>query len=153
MIAPYLDMWLRLFAALIFGSIIGLNRDVNNKSTGLRTHAVVTLGAAVAVLAVAHSPNLESFNTDAASRVVQGILTGIGFLGAGVIIKNNNGHVSGLTTAATVWISAVIGAVCGYGDWQLIIAAFSLTLVILIFGGRVEIAIENKLSKFTPDNK
>ena len=144
-VGPHFDICLRLFMALLLGSIIGLNRDINNKGTGLRTHAIVTLGSAVAVLSVTNTPNLEALNPDTVSRVIQGILTGIGFLGAGVIIKNDNGHVSGLTTAATVWISAVLGAACGSGHWTLIMTAFLFTILVLVFGGRVERIMEKIL--------
>src|ERR1043166_5113535 len=77
---------LRLGAALIIGSILGLNRELQGKPAGLRTHALVTLGAAVATVIVLRSPNGSlAADQNAMSRVVQGILTGVGFLGAGVV--------------------------------------------------------------------
>ena len=75
---------------------------------------------------------------NAVSRVVQGILTGVGFLGAGVILHDPNGHISGLTTAATIWICAVLGLVCGLGHWVVLGTAVALIIVALIFGRPLE---------------
>jgi putative Mg2+ transporter-C (MgtC) family protein len=76
------------------------------------------LGAALATIVVLESPNHSlAIDPNAIGRVVQGILTGIGFLGAGVILRDPKGHVTGLTTAATIWIWAVLGIVCGLGYW------------------------------------
>src|SRR3954447_1032948 len=94
----------RLGAAVLIGAAIGLNRDLHGKPTGVRTLGLVGLGSALAVLAIGPS------SADDASRIVQGIVTGIGFLGAGVIIRNADNHIHGLTTAACVWITACIGA-------------------------------------------
>ena len=106
----------RLGAALILGAIFGLNRELHGKPAGLRTHALVSLGAAVATIVVLKSPNGSlPVDPNAIGRVVQGILTGIGFLGAGVILHDPIGHVTGLTTAATIWICAVLGIACGLG--------------------------------------
>ena len=73
---------------------------------------------------------------------MQGILTGIGFLGAGVILRDPKGHVTGLTTAATIWICAVLGIVCGLGYWSILAIAFALTTFALLFGQRVERLVE-----------
>jgi putative Mg2+ transporter-C (MgtC) family protein len=106
-----LDIALRLGTATLVGVVLGLNRDLHGKVTGVRTLGLVCLGSALAVLSV-HAVN----GTDA-SRVIQGIVTGVGFLGAGVIVRNNKGrHVHGLTTAACVWVAACIGAACGCAD-------------------------------------
>ena len=77
-------------------------------------------------------------NMDAVSRVLQGILTGIGFLGAGVIIRDAEGHVSGLTTAATIWVSAVLGTLCGLGYWLLVGISTVLIMGVLTIGGMAE---------------
>jgi len=138
----FTETCLRLLMAVLLGGAIGLNRGLNNKSTGLRTHSIVTLGSAIVTLSVIGPHDTNLANLDAISRVLQGILTGIGFLGAGVIIKEMNGHVSGLTTAATVWVSAVLGAVCGFGHWVLILASTLFILFILLFGGRIERFLE-----------
>jgi putative Mg2+ transporter-C (MgtC) family protein len=95
------EIAVRLGAALILGSALGLNRELHGKPAGLRTHGLVSLGAAVAVIVSLGFPgDSKSIDPNAVSRVLQGILTGIGFLGAGVILRDPNGHVTGLTTAA-----------------------------------------------------
>src|SRR5260221_13151095 len=102
-----LEIALRLGAATLAGVVLGVNRDLHGKSTGVRTVGLVCLGSALAVLSI-HAVS----GTDA-SRVIQGIVTGVGFLGAGVIVRNSKGHhVHGLTTAACVWVTACIGAAC-----------------------------------------
>lgn len=133
-----LEPALRLGTAVAVGALLGINRDFNRKPAGLRTHAMVTLGAALATLVVAYVPAGPAVDFNAVSRVVQGILTGIGFLGAGVIIRDAAGHVSGLTTAATVWVSAALGVLCGLGYWELVMLATSLAMIVLIFGGMLE---------------
>lgn len=130
---------LRLGAALILGSVLGLNRELHGKPAGLRTHALVCLGAAVATLLALGPPNRSGvIDANAITRVVQGILTGVGFLGAGVILRDPMGHVTGLTTAATIWICAVLGIVCGLGYWGLLGTAVVITFLVLIFGRPIE---------------
>jgi putative Mg2+ transporter-C (MgtC) family protein len=130
---------LRLGAALLLGSILGLNRELHGKAAGLRTHALVCLGAAVATLLALGPPERwASIDPNAVSRVVQGILTGVGFLGAGVILRDPMGHVTGLTTAATIWICAVLGIVCGLGYWWLLGSAAVITLLLLLVGRPIE---------------
>src|SRR3984893_3277493 len=132
-----LDIALRLGAATLVGAVLGLNRDLHGKSTGVRTLGLVCLGSALAVLS-----NHEGNSTDA-SRIIQGIMTGVGFLGAGVIVRNSKGHhVHGLTTAACV--SACIGAACAVAEWQIVVLGTFLVLVILVFGGPFEKAIDRR---------
>src|SRR3954471_6300648 len=101
-----LDMALRLGAAALAGGALGLNRDLHGKPTGVRTLGLVGLASALIVIAVGHGDG-------DVSRVMQGIVTGIGFLGAGVIIRSEKGkHVHNLTTAACVWLTACVGAAC-----------------------------------------
>src|SRR5262249_31600562 len=79
------------------------------------------------------------------SRVIQGIVTGVGFLGAGVIVRSEKGqHVHGLTTAACVWVTACVGAACAIAQWQIVVVGVVLVLVILVFGGPVEKAIDRR---------
>jgi putative Mg2+ transporter-C (MgtC) family protein len=80
----------------------------------------------------------KSMDPNAVSRVLQGIVTGIGFLGAGVILRDSAGHVSGLTTAATIWICGVLGVACGLGYWSVLGIAIGLTAVALATGGPIE---------------
>jgi putative Mg2+ transporter-C (MgtC) family protein len=134
-----LDIALRLGTATLVRVVLGLNRDLHGKVTGVRTLGLVCLGSALAVLSV-HAVN----GTDA-SRVIQGIVTGIGFLGAGVIVRTNKGHhVHGLTTAACVWVAACIGAACAYAEWQIVVLGAALVLVILVFGGPFEKSIDRR---------
>jgi putative Mg2+ transporter-C (MgtC) family protein len=130
---------LRLGAALIVGGILGLNRELHGKAAGLRTHALVSLGAAAATIIVLQSPNgLLVADQNAIGRVVQGILTGIGFLGAGVILRDPVGHVTGITTAATIWICAVLGIVCALGYWGVLGITVALTVLALLLGRPLE---------------
>src|SRR6476646_7541789 len=105
----WLEIITRLGAAALIGGGIGLNRHLHHKSTGLRTLSLVACGAAGLVLAALHAAGGES-HVDAMSRVIQGIMTGVGFIGAGVIVRNHPGEkIHGLTTAATVWMTAALG--------------------------------------------
>ena len=133
------EIAVRLGAALILGSAVGLNRDLHGKPAGVRTHALVSLGSAVAVIISLGLPGeVKSMDPNAIGRVLQGILTGIGFLGAGVILRNPAGHVTGLTTAATVWLCAVLGVTCGLGYWSVLIIAAGLSVLVLALGGPIE---------------
>jgi len=136
----------RLGVAVLVGGMLGLNRDLHGKPAGLRTHALVTLGATMATLVII---NLQVTGTDpnALSRVVQGILTGIGFLGAGVIIRDAEGHVSGLTTAATIWVAAVMGILCGAGYWPLVLVSSLMIMAVLTLGRSVEKLAERLFRK------
>lgn len=141
-----LELVLRLSAAVLVGGAIGLNRDMHRKPAGVRTHALVSLGAALIVL-VALPPADAGFpqHPDALSRVVQGVLTGIGFLGAGVILHAPEQHrISGLTTAATIWVTALLGVACGLGAWKPLGLAFLLGALVLGLGGRLERAFRRR---------
>jgi putative Mg2+ transporter-C (MgtC) family protein len=138
------DIALRLCAAALAGVVLGLNRDLHGKPTGVRTLGLVALGSALSVLAIAQGSGVE------ASRVIQGIVTGIGFLGAGVIIRSNQDEqVHGLTTAACVWLTACIGAACGISEWRIILLSAPLVFVILVFGGPFEKMIHRRWPKST----
>ena len=146
------DLVLRLVVAVLAGGLFGLNRDLHRKLAGLRTHALVTLGAAMATIAIMNGqPADGAVNMDAVSRVLQGILTGIGFLGAGVIIRDAAGHVSGLTTAATIWVSAVLGTLCGLGYWLLVGVSTVLIMGVLTFGGPLEQFVERIFKHNKPE--
>ncbi len=126
------EIAIRLVVATLAGAALGLNRDLRGKPTGVRTLGLVGLASAMIVVAVGHGEG-------DVSRVMQGIVTGIGFLGAGVIIRSEKGkHVHNLTTAACVWLTACIGAACGVANWPLVVAGAPIVLVLLVFGGRFE---------------
>lgn len=126
---PLSDLVLRLVSATLCGGLIGIERDLRNIPTGFRTLGIVCLGSCVAVIAA-----LQAGDTDSFSRVAQGIVTGIGFLGAGVIVQNHRlAEVKGLTTAAAIWLTAAIGMLCGLGELRLafIVTALALSLLVL----------------------
>ena len=130
---------LRLGAALIVGALFGLNRELHGKPAGLRTHALVSLGAAAVTVLILRTPDGHlTADANALSRVIQGILTGVGFLGAGVILRDPAGHVTGLTTAATIWVCAVLGLICGLGHWVVLGITVALTTVTLLLGRPLE---------------
>lgn len=132
------DIFLRLGAAALAGAVLGVNRDLRGKPAGLRTHALVTLSSAIAMVAIQEiALGAGQAGVDAASRVIQGLVTGIGFLGAGVIL-HAQGEVRGLTSAATIWIAAVLGIAYGSAHWIAGTTGLALTLIVLVFGGSVE---------------
>src|SRR5262245_36220465 len=128
----------RLCAAALIGGGIGINRHLHHKAIGLRTLSLVSSGAAGLVLASLHSAGMTP-HVDAMSRVIQGIMTGVGFLGAGVIIRSQaDDKIHGLTTAAVVWVTAALGALCGMGEWKILIVLSAIIAVVLMIGGPVE---------------
>jgi putative Mg2+ transporter-C (MgtC) family protein len=138
------DIFLRLGLATLVGALLGLNRDLHSKPTGVRTLGLVGAASALAVMAVGQGTGAD------ASRVIQGIVTGIGFLGAGVIVRGERGkHVHHLTTAACVWLTACFGAACGVGELKLVLLAVPFIVVVLIFGG----PFERMVHRFLPPSK
>jgi putative Mg2+ transporter-C (MgtC) family protein len=134
---PFATGLLRLTAAVLIASVIGLDRELHRKPAGVRTHGLVALGAAAITLTGIQlsSPG----DAGGVLRAIQGIITGIGFLGAGVILHPaNEGSVLGLTTAASLWVVAGLGIGCGAGLWGSTLSASGLALLILVFGGRIE---------------
>jgi putative Mg2+ transporter-C (MgtC) family protein len=127
----YIDVFLRLGAAVLAGAIIGFDREIRDKPAGLRTLTLVSLGSAVFVLAA-----LDGGTADSTSRVIQGIITGVGFLGAGTIIHGRDERsVRGLTTAASVWLAAAIGIACAMANWALVLAGSVFGLLVLALEG------------------
>jgi putative Mg2+ transporter-C (MgtC) family protein len=144
-----LDILVRLGLAATIGSVLGMDRELRGKPAGLRTHALVALGSALFALIGLHLEHLGGTGEQAFSRVIQGVVTGIGFLGGGAILKDQGtGNVYGLTTAASIWIVAGLGLACGAGYWRVGLIALLLTLIVLIFGGPLEQLI-NRLFKQT----
>ena len=127
---------IRVAAALLAGAILGIDRELKRKPAGLRTHALVAIGAAVVVLITIGSSQGDA---DAVSRAIQGIITGIGFLGAGVIMQHEEeGRVEGLTTAASIWVAAALGIACGAGLVELVAIALGAVLLVMIGGAPIE---------------
>jgi putative Mg2+ transporter-C (MgtC) family protein len=133
---------IRLVIATLAGMAIGLNRDLRDKPVGMRTLGLVSLGSALAVLSCTGYGSLH-YEQDAVSRVIQGILTGVGFIGAGVILHDKGElKIYGLTTAATVWIAAALGVAAGLGAWLIIVAGSGIALALLVLGGPLERVLE-----------
>ncbi|MBM1171597.1 MgtC/SapB family protein [Microvirga arabica] len=144
-----IEITTRLLGAALAGMVIGINRDIHNKPIGMRTLALVSLGSAIVILSGSVYEGLH-FGQDAVSRVVQGILTGLGFLGAGSILRAKDGtEVQGLTTASTVWIAAALGVTAGLGAWFITVAGTLVTLFLLTYGTR----LEKRLIRIFSDNK
>ena len=116
----------RLLASAIIAGIIGLQRESAGKSAGLRTHILVSLGSTVFVLGCIGAGMRE----DAISRVIQGIVTGIGFIGAGTILKRET-QIRGLTTSAGLWTTCAIGVVIGLGELGIALIAALIALIVL----------------------
>ena len=136
MVLDFDDIAIRLGAAAFAGVVLGINRDLHNKPIGARTLGLVALGAATVAVAGIQFPGMAE-NPDAASRVVQGIIqgvmAGISFIGAGVILRDPHARtVDNLTTAATVWVTAALGVACGLAAWRSVVVAMAVALVLLI---------------------
>jgi putative Mg2+ transporter-C (MgtC) family protein len=130
-----LNIAFRLCFALLMGSIIGIERQVKNKPAGLRTHMLVCLGSAMFTLIPLQIVSLQP-SSDALSRVIQGIAAGVGFLGAGEIVsqsskKSQRLEIHGLTSAASIWVSAGLGVAAGLGLWRLGLIGAVLTFIVL----------------------
>jgi putative Mg2+ transporter-C (MgtC) family protein len=121
---------IRLLVAVLLGAVVGIERERAGKAAGLRTHMLVTLGTAVFVLACSGA----GIASDGLSRVVQGIVTGIGFIGGGSILKGaDERDVHGLTTAASVWVAAAVGIAVGLGNLGVALLSTLFALAILSF--------------------
>jgi putative Mg2+ transporter-C (MgtC) family protein len=133
-IAPLLHFFAEvvvpLVAAACLGGVVGWERESGDKPAGLRTHMMVSLGAAVFTMAALRI--ISEHRTDAGdpSRIVMGVATGIGFLGAGSIIRMS-GEVHGITTAAGIWVVGAVGACCGAGYYSIAAVAVVLSVLIL----------------------
>ena len=134
------DVGVRLLMATLIGSGIGLDREVRHKPAGLKTHALVSLGAALLTVIIVRTGPQSFEHVDAISRVIQGIIAGVGFLGGGAILKSSGEHeiVHGMTTAASIWLVASLGIACGAGQWAAALMACVIALLILIVGNRFE---------------
>ncbi len=136
--------WVSLAARLLFalaaGGAIGWNRQTHGKPAGFRTHMLVGLGAALFVIVPVET---GTPNSDAVSRAIQGIATGVGFIGAGEIVhyattNKTNPLIKGLTSAAALWVTAALGIAAACGLWQVCLIGTLLTLLVLIGAKWVE---------------
>jgi putative Mg2+ transporter-C (MgtC) family protein len=134
---------LRLGAALLAGGVIGVNREVYGKPAGVRVHALVSLGTAILVLA--GERGMGPLDPNAVSRIIQGIVAGIGFLCAGAILRAPDGmKVFHLTTSATLWVTTAVGVLCGMGAWIMAGVATVLVLFVLSVGKLIDAWLYNR---------
>lgn len=147
---PLIEIGLRMLAALGIGGLIGLERELRDRTAGLRTNMMVALAAATFTLLTAE---LISEAQEATSvikmdpmRLMEAVITGVAFLGAGAIIRGNGGSVRGLTTGASLWMSGAVGVACGGGYYVLAAGAGALAIVVLLVIGMLEY-------RFLPQNQ
>ena len=127
------DVALRLLLAAGLGAAIGIERELRRKPAGLRTNILIALGAALfTIISLSLAPGGGS-----SDRIAAQIVTGIGFLGGGAILRHRD-SVHGLTTAATIWVNAAVGMAAGTGQFRVAIAATVLTLGVLVVLGPIE---------------
>lgn len=132
---------IRIVCALLLGGLLGWERTQVGKSAGLRTHMLVALGVALATMV----PLQMGMGNAEVSRVLQGILTGIGFIGAGAILKlSREGEVRGLTTAASIWVTAALGIAVGAGQIGLALLGAGAAFLVLHFLRELEKATLTK---------
>jgi putative Mg2+ transporter-C (MgtC) family protein len=142
--AQLMRVIIRLVAAMLMGAIVGYEREKAGKAAGLRTHILVALGTALFVIAATDS----GMSSDGVSRVIQGLTAGIGFLGAGAILKlSESREIKGLTTAAGIWMTAAIGVTVGLGQIGLALLGTILTWVVLASIELVEARFEKDWAK------
>jgi putative Mg2+ transporter-C (MgtC) family protein len=138
-IRPFAEPLARLGLAALLGALLGLEREWHNRSAGLRTNTLIALGSAVftlmSIMMVARDGQGD------ATRIPAQIVTGIGFLGGGAILRTRGG-IQGLTTAATIWVNAAVGVAAGAGLYALAISATLTALVVLVVLKRVEHKID-----------
>jgi putative Mg2+ transporter-C (MgtC) family protein len=129
---------LRLTVAAVLGAVIGWEREIHKRAAGLRTHILVAVGCAT-FMTLGMDLVQDGGGADAASRIVQGVATGIGFLGAGTILKmDDEKRIKGLTTAASVWATSAVGVAVGAGRLLLALVLVVLTLVTLALLPKLE---------------
>ena len=121
---------LPLIVAMVLGALIGIEREVHSKPAGLRTNALICMGAA-AFMVIAQRIGLGN---DAVSRMTAGIVTGVGFIGGGAVLRDRT-NISGVTTAATIWVVTSIGIACGMRLYDMAVSITVLSLIVLaVFG-------------------
>jgi putative Mg2+ transporter-C (MgtC) family protein len=135
---------IRLVFAMLVGAAVGFQRERTGKPAGLRTHMLVSMGSALFVIA----PIEAGMDLDGLSRIIQGVVTGIGFIGGGAILKLVNEHeIKGLTTAASIFISAASGVAVGLGRIGLAIIGVCLAWITLSWLNKLESRIEERHEK------
>jgi putative Mg2+ transporter-C (MgtC) family protein len=145
------DFFWRVAIGTLCGAIIGFERARDHKSIGMRTLGLVGLGAALVITAVQHTAG-PTF--DSTARVMQGMLAGIGFLGAGVILHGwQSQRTHGMTTAAAIWLAAILGMVAGIGEIVAALCGAAVGFILLILGGHVDRAVGQRLGAHEDDER
>jgi putative Mg2+ transporter-C (MgtC) family protein len=149
-----IDVVIRMFWAIAIGCVIGVDRDLHGKPTGMKTLGLVALGACLTTMAaMGFAVDSHAAGADV-SRAIQGIVTGIGFLGAGVIVQNPGQYrIRGLTTAASIWVTAAVGIVCGLGMWSVAVIATIMLIILLSVGRVLEKALHRRWLKKPPEER
>ena len=132
----------RLLLAAVLGGILGFEREMRHKSAGLRTNMLIAIGSALFTLM---SYELAADGSGDPGRIAAQIVTGIGFLGAGAIMRTDAG-IHGLTTAATIWVNAAVGVAAGGGEYHLAFIATAVTLGVLLVLQRLELYLDRRLA-------
>lgn len=139
---------IRLFLAVIFGGVIGLERGRQRRAAGLRTHILVCLGAALVTTVGFFSVNFLGSTGSDPLRIAAQVVSGIGFLGVGTILVKGRFQITGLTTAAGLWVTAAIGIALGAGFYEGAIIAFAVTVIAVVILHKLERAINDRHSSF-----
>lgn len=140
----FVHVLIKLAAATLLGALIGYQREKVGKPAGIKTHILATLGTTVFIIACINA----GFQSDALSRVIQGIVTGIGFLGAGAILKlDEKRDIQGLTTAASIWGAAAIGVAVGLGVLGVALLGTFFMFIVLTVLGAIEFHSEKSGEK------
>ncbi len=144
-----IELGQRLLLAVLLGGLLGFEREVRQKSAGLRTNNLIAVGSALFTIMsyeLAQGPGSDP------GRIAAQIVTGVGFLGAGAIMRTGSG-VQGLTTAATVWVNAAVGMAAGGGEYRLASIATAVTLIVLLLLQPVEGLIDRRFGKRFRDDR
>ncbi|ARM85041.1 MULTISPECIES: MgtC/SapB family protein [Marinobacter] len=143
---PLMDMLFRLLAAAGLALLLGLERELRGKAAGLRSHMLVSLGASAFIMMGIHILFATAEGDPSAridpTRIVEGVIGGIGFLGAGSIIQSR-GSIQGITTGASIWTAGAVGVACGIGNLALAGMVTALALIIMVVLGRFEHEVIN----------
>ena len=135
---PDIELIKRILLAAAIGGVLGAEREMRRKSAGFRTNILIGAGCAVFMIV---STTLTGGSPD---RIAAQIVTGVGFLGAGAIMRDQSGGVHGLTTAATVWVNAALGTAAGAGQYHLALIGAAITIAVLAILGPIEAKIERQ---------
>jgi putative Mg2+ transporter-C (MgtC) family protein len=133
------DLFGRLALAIVMGALIGVDRELQHKPAGLRTHALVALGACLMTVVGLMLAGAPTMDFAAPGRILQGIIAGVGFIGGGAIFRQGDGSGNyGLTTAATIWIVAAVGTAAGAGLWRTTLSVTVLVVLLLLLDAPID---------------